>query len=329
MAQWFFDNDADLSHISGKTIAVFGYGNQGRAQSLNMLDNRLSVIVGSRSDDSARQAEEDGFPVLPLSEAAEKADILFLLIPDEVMPQVYRENIAPFLKAGDVLVFASGYNIYFQHITPPESVDVVLLAPRMIGKGVRDTFLSGDGFPSLIGVHKDATGKALERTLALSKAIGSTKMGVVMSSFEEETIVDLFAEHWGFLYAVQRAYEALRESGCSPEAILLELYASGEGIETARAYRDIGLWHQITLHSRTSQYGQEVTAQLSPEEEKADKARLHRIIENIRSGSFADAWRKEQEKGFPRFDKVRKENLDHPMIQEERKLYRILRRIDE
>jgi len=327
MAQWFFDADADLSHIDSKTIGIFGYGNQGQAQALNLRDSGQSVIVGSRQDSSYDLAVGDGFAVHTLPDAATESDILFLLLPDEVMPAVYSEQIADHLKPGDVLVFASGYNIYFGHMRPPDFVDVVMLAPRMIGKGVRDTFLSGEGFPSLIAVHQDASGKALQRTLALSKGIGSTKMGVIMSSFEEETIVDLFSEQIGGLYAIRRSYEALVEAGCTPETVLLELYASGEGIEIARAYRDLGLWEQITLHSRTSQYGQEVTSRLMPDEDESERQRLRRVIEHIRSGAFAREWETEQESDFAVFDRVRRQNLAHPMIKAERELYRILGRI--
>ena len=329
MTDWFFDDDGDLSLLDGKVVCVFGYGNQGRSQALNMSDNNVEVIVGSRSDSSAEQARADGLAVYPIAEAAQRADVLFLLVPDEVMPDIYEEAIEANLKEGDTLVFASGYNIHFGYIKPPATVDVVMIAPRMIGKGVRDTFLSGTGYPSLIGVHQDASGEALARTIALSKAVGSTRMGVTMSSFEEETVVDLFAEHWGVLYAVRRAYEVLREAGCSPEAILLELYASGEGVETARAYRDIGLWHQITLHSRTSQYGQEVVAALSPEQEEADKRHLRGLVDNIKNGAFAKQWHDEQQNGAKTMSRVRERNLTHPMIQEERKLYKTLGRISE
>jgi ketol-acid reductoisomerase len=327
MAQWYFDGDADLKYLDNKTIGIFGYGNQGQAQALNMRDSGLRVIVGNRLDASYEQAAADGFAVYSWSEAAARSDILFLLMPDEVMPAIYDEQIAAHLEAGNVLVFASGYNIHFKHLRPPDFVDVILIAPRMIGKGVRDTFLSGEGFPSLIAVHQDASGQGLERTLALSKGIGSTKMGIIVSSFEEETIVDLFSEQIGGLYAIRRYFEALVEAGCGPEVVLLELYASGEGIATARAYRDLGLWEQITLHSRTSQYGQEVTSRVSPEEESAERQRIGRVIEHIRSGAFAREWKTEQESGFEQFGRIRQENLAHPMIVAERELYRILGRI--
>jgi len=329
MAQWYFDHDADLSLLQGKTIGIIGYGNQGRAQALNMRDNGLSLIIGSRRDNSYEQALADGFPVMGWEQAAQKADLLFLLIPDEVMPKLFQDSILPGLKPDDTLVFASGYNIHFNQLQPPDFVDVVLLAPRMIGQGVRDHFLSGQSFPSLIAVAQDASGQALPRTLALAKGIGSTKMGVIMSSFEEETVVDLFSEHLGTLYAIRRHYEALVDAGCSPEVVLLELYASGESIAIAQAYRDLGLWAQITLHSRTSQYGQEVWSRLSPEAEGADRDHLRRIIEQIRNGEFAQQWRAEQESGFATFNSVRQHNLEHPMVKAERELYRRLGRIDE
>lgn len=329
MARMYFDDDADLRHIEDRTVCIVGYGNQGRSQALNLRDSGVSVIVGSRRDSSYETALVDALDVFPVAEAVTKAEIVFFLVPDEVMPDVFDRDIAPGLRRGGMLVFASGYNIAFDLITPHADVDVVLIAPRMIGSGVRETFLSGEGFPSLIAVHQDATGLAQERTLALCKGIGSTRMGVIESSFLEEATVDLFAEQVGYLYAVRRYCEALVEAGCSPEVAMLEFYASGEGIETAKAYRDIGLWDQITLHSRTSQYGQEVTSRLSPEDEEAERTRLRRIISHIQDGSFAREWAAEQRGGFPEFTRVRTLNMDHEMRSAERRLYRVLGRIPE
>lgn len=327
MARMYFEEDSDLRHLADQTICIVGYGNQGRAQALNMRDSGLSVIVGSRRDTSYETALQDGFSVFGVDEAVARADVIFLLVPDEVMAQVFGRDIAPNLAPGDMLVFASGYNIAFGLIQPPSDIDVVLIAPRMIGAGVRDTYLSGEGFPSLVAVHQSATETAFERMLALCEGIGSAKMGVIESSFLEETTVDLFAEQVGFLYAVRRYCEVLVEAGCSPEAAMLEFYASGEGIETARAYRDIGLWDQITLHSRTSQYGQEVTSRLSPEDEETERARLRAIISHIQDGSFAREWTAEQQAGFPEFNRVRDLNMAHEMREAERKLYKVLGRI--
>jgi ketol-acid reductoisomerase len=327
MAEIYFDDDADLGLLKDKVIGVIGYGNQGRAQAWNLRDSGLQVLVGNREDDYAAAARRDGFQVLSVAEAAGRAHVLLLLIPDEILPAVFAQEIGPQLSPDKVLVFASGYNIYYRQVEPPPYVDVVLVAPRMIGKGVREGFLSGKGFPSLIAVHQDHSGQALPITLAIAKGIGSTKGGAVMSSFAEETICDLFNEHFGYLYSIRRAYEVLREAGCSPEAILLEFYASGEEMELARAHYEIGLWHQLPLHSQTSQYGQEVTARLSPEEEEQERARLRRIVENITSGRFAKEWTLEQQAGYPMWKRLRAQNLEHPMIVEERKLYRRLGRI--
>ena len=185
MSQWYFDDDADLSFLEGKTVGIFGYGNQGRSQALNMRDHGVNVIVGSRSDASAEQSVEDGFETLPLGEAAAKADILFILVPDEVMAQIFAEHIEPHLEPGNTLVFASGYNIYFKLIVPRGDVNVLMIAPRMVGRGVRETFIEGKGYPSLVAVHQDATGNGKDLMVALSKAIGSTKMGVIESSFDD------------------------------------------------------------------------------------------------------------------------------------------------
>ncbi len=327
MARMYFDEDADLRHLEGQEVCIVGYGNQGRSQALNLRDSGVEVIVGSRRDSSYTTAQKDGFRVLEVAEAIEQATIVFLLVPDEVMPQLFEADIEPGLRPGDMVVFASGYNIAFDLLDPPPQVDVVLIAPRMIGAGVRDTYLSGEGFPSLAAVHRDATETAWNRTLALCKAIGSTRMGVIESSFLEEATVDLFAEQVGYLYAVRRYCEVLVEAGCSPEAAILEFYGSGEGIETAKAYRDIGLWDQITLHSRTSQYGQEVTARLSEEDEETERDRLRSIISRIQDGSFAKEWTAEQTAGFPEFRRTRDENMEHPMREAERRLYQVLGRV--
>lgn len=326
MAKMYFDDDADISFVADSTVCIVGFGNQGRSQALNLRDGGVKVIVGSQRDRSYDQAVEDGFEVFPVREAVAMADVIFILVPDEVMPAVFDADIAPGLEPGNMIVFASGYNIAFGLITPAPELDVAMIAPRMIGSGVRETYLSGVGFPSLIAVEQAATEHALERTLALCKGIGSTRMGVIVSSFMEEATVDLFAEQVGFLYAVRRYCEVLVEAGCSPEVAMLEFYASGEGVVTAEAYRDIGLWDQITLHSRTSQFGQEVTAKLAEDEEAAERVRLRGIIDNIQNGQFAQAWSAEQQAGFPEFDRVRAENMAHEMRTAERDLYRILGR---
>lgn len=327
MAKWYFDEDGDLGNIKGKTVAIFGYGNQGRSQALNLRDSGVKVIVGSRNDGSAQNAIADGFETLPLAEAAERADILFLLVPDEVMPAVYEKEIAPGLKPGKVVNFASGYNVYFEKITVRPDVDVILIAPRMVGQGVRETVVAGKGFPSLVAVHQNATGSAWGTLIALAKAIGSTKMGVIESSFEEETVVDLFNEHFGFLHAVRQGLEVLVEKGVSYEAAILELYASGEMREIGQYFVDLGLFEQLRLHSRTSAYGQMVWARPSPQAEEASKAHLRAVIDRIKDGSFAQKWSEVQENGMAEFQAVDAELRAEPFWQEETKLYKRLRRL--
>jgi len=325
MADMYFDDDADLAHIEGRTIGYIGYGNQGRAQALNMRDSGLNVIASSPMSWSSDKARADGIPVHSLEEVAKKADVLMMLIPDEVMPAYYKEQLEPHLRDDMVLNFASGYNITFDLLLPPEFVDVVMVAPRMIGKGVRDTFLRGDGFPSLVAVEQDASGEALNRTLAIAKGIGSTRAGVVMSSFEEEATLDLFSEQSGDLFFPRIMFEVLTEAGFSPEAILLELYASGELSEIYAAARDMGLWHQLRLHSRTSQYGQQITSRKFLDMD-ATRDSLRKAVKHIQSGEFAREWQEEQDKGIPNLISETNENLKHPMQEAENRLYRMLGR---
>jgi ketol-acid reductoisomerase len=294
---------------------------------MNLRDGGFDVIVGNRDDEYAAQAVEDGFEVLTLREAAEQGDILQILIADEVQPQVYTTEIEPAVQTGNTLVFSSGFNIYYGFIQPPKDVDVIMVAPEMIGLGVRENFLDESGFPCLIGVDHVATGQALDVAVALAKAIGSTKMGAIMSSFEEETFVDLMYEHSGLLYHIRRIISVLIDAGVSPEVAIIGFYASGEEARLAQAYANVGLWHQLPLHSRTSQYGQEVTSRLSSEEEAADIDHMKKTLENIRNGTFAKEWMLEQQAGFPTWRRIRRENLKHPVIQAERDLYRRLKRI--
>jgi ketol-acid reductoisomerase len=322
----FFDSDADLAYLAGRTVAILGYGNQGRAQALNLRDSGITVVVGNQRDASFERAVADGFPAYSVSDAVRLADVVVLLVPDEVMPALFQEAVLPHLQEDNLLIVASGYNLFFRLVTPPPAIDVAMVAPRMIGTGVRDTYVRGEGFPSLISVEQDHSGQAFDRTLAYARAIGSTRAGVWLSSAEEETVCDLFNEHFGYVYALRCAYEVLTEAGYSPEAALLEFYVSGEEMELARAHAHMGLFHQLTLHSQTSQYGQLVTGRPSPELEQSEKRRLHGLIENIRSGRFARDWALEQQAGLPVFRRAQQEGLSHPMIEEERKLFEALKR---
>lgn len=317
MAQAYYEKDGDLELLKGKVISILGYGNQGSAQAQNFRDSGVKVVVGNIRDNSFAQAEADGFPTFEIAEAVNRADYHFLLVPDEIMPRVYQQEIKPHLKPGHAIVVASGYNVSYGFLEFPQDVDVLMIAPRMIGTGVRHLYQSGQGFASLVSVEQDCTGRAKQVMLALCKAVGTLKAVAYESSCDEETLCDLFGEHFGFVYALRRAYEMLVEAGASPEAAMLELWASGEEIELARVHSSHGLFHQLALHSRTSQYGQEVTARLTLEEEEAERKRCRRLIANIKDGTFAREWAIEQQTNYPTWRSVHKENMTHPMIAHE------------
>lgn len=323
MAKFFDRSEVDPAALHGRTIAVIGYGNQGRAQAINLRRNGQRVIVGNQQDESWQRAREDGFEAMAMDAAAARADVLMLLLPDEIAPAIYREQISPGLSRGKALVFASGYNITYKSITPPPAVDVVLVAPRMIGQGVLDLPARGEGFPVLVGVSQDFTGLALQVALAITDGIGAflPHGAVVQSSFEEETLVDLFSEHtWAgaMLFLLERAYELLVEAGVSREVALLELYASGELGEIGRAMATLGIWNQLKLHSHTSQFGQ-LTHGEEFIGEKATKL-MRKAIAEIRDGSFARKWAAEQAAGAPTFSSLLSERLTSPISAAESEL---------
>jgi len=319
MPRVYHDGDADLSALAGERIVVVGYGNQGRSQALNLRDSGLDVSVGTIADASRTQAENDGFKVREIAPAVGAAEVVMLLIPDEVMPEVYAREVAPSLRSGAALVFASGYNIAFGHIQPPPSVDVLLLAPRMIGPGVRDTFVRGDGFPSFVGVHQDATGRARARLLALAKGIGSTRAGCLEMSMADEAALDLFTEQGfgpAFGAVLMSAIETMIEAGFPAEAVLMELYMSGELAYAAQRFVDTGIVAQMDFHSHTSQYGS-----MTRGVRFADidfKQRMRAALDDIRSGRFAAEWQAEQRAGSPRFNQLRQLREFHPINEWER-----------
>ncbi|MEE9609150.1 MAG: ketol-acid reductoisomerase [Myxococcota bacterium] len=322
MANVYHDADADLGTLAGQTIAVIGYGNQGRSQALNLRDSGLDVVVGNRRDAAADQARSDGFDALSIAEACARADVLMLLVPDEIMPSVYAEQVAPQLAPGKLIDFASGYNVAFRLIEPPEDVDVVLVAPRMIGVGVRDAYVDGKGFPSFVGVHRDATGKALARMLALARGIGSTRAGCIEMSMHDEATLDLFTEQ-GFGPAFGRvmmtAVDLLVEAGYPPEAVLLELYLSGELAYTFQKIREVGMVRQMDFHSRTSQYGTVTRSARYADLGGPLKEKMGEILEEIRSGRFAEEWSNQQETAGALLDRVREARDKLPIAQWEQR----------
>jgi ketol-acid reductoisomerase len=325
MSTFYFDKDADLASLAGRTIAIIGYGNQGRSQALNLKDNGLDVVVGNIEDSFAETARADGWHVHTIAEAAAKADVKMMLTSDDSQPEVYEQWVKPALKPDDVLCFAHGFNIHYGEIKPPANIDVILVGPRMLGEGVRATFLEGRGFPSLIAIHQDHSGQALVRCLAISKGIGSTKMGVLMSSFAEETLIDLLEEHQPSLYGLRTMYEALVEAGCSPEAIMLDLYASGEGVKWAEYGRDLGAFERMKRASQTAQFGHLVWSKQYFNRDAA-LGEMREMIGKIKDGSFYRALKAQKSANLKHLEETVAENDRHEMMEREEALYRLLGR---
>ncbi|MBI4517945.1 MAG: ketol-acid reductoisomerase [Deltaproteobacteria bacterium] len=328
MAVVYHDEDARLEAIQGQTIAILGYGNQGSAQAQNLRDSGLAVIVGNIDDSYRREAVAAGFEVVSIAEAAARAQVLFLLTPDEVMPEVYERAVAPHLQPGDLLNFAHGYNIGFGLIVPPDFVDVVMIAPRMIGAGVRDSYRSGEGFPSFVGVHQDATGRAKERLLALARALGSTRAGCLEMSLKDEATLDLFSEQAfgpAFGRIMLTAIDTLVEAGYPPEAVLMELYLSGELAYSFLKMRELGALRQHELHSHTSQYGTMSRSLRYFDLDPLLKQKMQESLEEIRSGAFAKEWSSDREGKLEFIKRAREIQRSLPMTRWEDETRRVFR----
>lgn len=321
----YYDRDADMKVLEGRKVAIIGYGNQGWAQGLNMRDSGLEVIVGNIQDDSFERALADGFPTMSIPEAAQTGDVLCLLVPDEIQQEVYQRDIAPYLQDGQVLDFAHGYNIRYELIRPPQNVDVIMVAPRMIGVGVRERFVAGSGASAFVAVEQDATGQAWPTALAIAKAIGATRAGALRSTFAEETELDHFSEQavWPVITRLlTMAYELLAERGYQPEAVLMELYASGEPAQVFKEMAEVGLFRQMSFHSHTSQYG---TLSRGPRMLPDDfRATLAQALDAIQQGAFAREWEAERQAGYPVFERLKAEALAHPINEVEDRLRKMV-----
>ncbi|CAA7265834.1 unnamed protein product [Cyclocybe aegerita] len=262
-AKIYYDSDADLSLLKDKQIVFLGYGNQGAAQAQNLRDSGIpneKILIANREDSYVEDAKAKGFIVEhDFVKAANVADVLFLLIPDQVQPRIFNEQFAPHLKPTATIVIASGYNVFFKLLNFSPQQDVVMVAPRMIGSSVRSLYQKGKGYPCFVSVEQDGTGLGLSIALALSKAIGATKAGAIASSAREETAMDLFAEQglWpNIIMLFREAFSVLKEAGCSDEALCYEMWMSKEPAEIFERAAEDGFIHQLKHHSTVSQYGQ-------------------------------------------------------------------------
>jgi len=325
MARVYYDADADASVLDGRTVGIIGYGNQGRAQALNLRDSGVQVIVGGVPDETLAHAKEDGFSTMTVAEAAAAADIICLLIPDEVQQEVYRREILPHLAAGKVLDFAHGYTIHYGLIAPPAEIDVIMIAPRMIGVGVREAYLRGAGVPAFVAVQQDGSGRAWPTMLALARALGCTRAGALETTFAEETELDHFSEHfvWPAIFRVLvGSFEFLTERGYQPEATFLELWGSKEAAEVLERMADVGIFRQMDFHSRTSQYG--TLTRMDRVFPSGLKENMAAALAEITNGSFAEEWEAEQRACFPVLTRLKQAALSHRINEVERRTRKLL-----
>lgn len=314
MVKVYFDKDANIEILKNKTIAVIGYGSQGHAQAQNIRDSGLNVIVGLRpGGESWRRAKQDGFEVYPIQEAAKRGNVIFMLIPDMSQPAVYKEFIEPHLSEGKSLNFAHGFNIHFKQIIPPKNVDVIMVAPKSPGIRLRETFLSGFGVPALIAVYQDYSGRAKETALAIAKALGCTRAGVIETTFKDETESDLIGEQTvlvgGLIEIIKKGFEVLVECGYPPEL------AYFEACNEAKLIMDLiyqkGIVGMLKAVSDTAKYGGLTVGPKVIDEHV--KENMRRAAEYVRSGKFAEEWIKEHASGENRLKALMKEIEEHPL----------------
>ena len=317
----FYNDDADLSLIQGRTVAVIGYGSQGHAHALNLRDSGVKVIVGlSEGSKSRAKAEAEGLRVATVAEAAAEADVIMILTPDQVQAKVYAESIEPHLKPGNALFFAHGFNIRFGYITAPEGVDVAMVAPKGPGHTVRREYEAGRGVPALVAVEKDASGEALALALSYAKGLGATRAGVIKTTFTEETESDLFGEQAVLCGAtsqlVQYGFEVLTEAGYQPEIAYFEV------LHELKLIVDLmiegGIAKQRWSISDTAEYGDYVSGPrvISPEVKENMKA----VLADIQNGNFAKRFMEDQAAGAPEFKALRAKGEAHPIEATGRKL---------
>ena len=314
MAKIYYDQDADLSILKDKTVAIIGYGIQGRGQALCLRDSGIRVVVSELGGTTNFEtAKKDGFVPVSAEEAAQAADIVQILTQDHVQAKVYNESIKPALKKGKALCFSHGFNIRFKQIKPPKTVDVFMVAPKGPGALVRKMYEEGKGVPSLVAVFQDATGNALKIALAYAKAIGATRAGVIETTFAEETETDLFGEQTvlcgGVTELIRAGFDVLVEAGYQPEIAYFEVLHELKLITDL--IQEFGISGMRRRVSNTACYG-DLTRGKRIITERTRKE-MKKILKEIVSGKFAREWIKENEAGRPNFNKLLTEQDNHPI----------------
>lgn len=313
-AKVYYESDAKLDVLKGSKIAIIGYGSQGHAQAQNLKDSGLDVIVSDlEGSDNYKLAVEHGFKPVSASEAAKQADIIQMLVPDEVQAAVYRNDIAQHMKAGKALLFSHGFNIHFGQIVPSKDVDVIMVAPKGPGHLVRRTYTEGAGVPALIAVHQDASGKARDKALAYANGIGAARVGILETTFEEETETDLFGEQavlcGGCTELVTAGFETLVEAGYQPEIAYFEC------LHELKLIVDLmyegGISKMRDSISNTAEYGDYTRGPRIITEETRDEMR--EILAEIQAGEFAREWIAENQANRPVLNAARRHSARHPI----------------
>lgn len=326
----FYDDDADLGLLSGKTVAIIGYGSQGHAHALNLRDSGVSVVVGLRDGSpSAEKARQENLQVMSPAEAAAAGDLVMILAPDELQAAIYRDHIAPGLSPGDTLLFAHGFSIHFGQIVPPAGVDVVMCAPKGPGHLVRRTYAEGAGTPGLVAVAQDAGGSALATALAYAKGIGCTRAGVIETTFGEETETDLFGEQvvlcGGLSELVRAGFDTLVEAGYNPDLAYFECLHELKLIVDLIYEKGIaGMRYSI---SNTAEYGDlSRGSRIITDETRAE---MKRVLAEIQNGQFAKEWLLENQVGRPTFNAIARRQGDHQIEVVGRRLRSMMSWIDD
>ncbi|MDH5721546.1 MAG: ketol-acid reductoisomerase [Spirochaetia bacterium] len=317
MANLYYDENCNLDTLKDDVIAVIGYGSQGHAQAQNMKDSGLNVIIGLRSSSSSvEQAKKDGFEVYEPAEAAKKATIIQILAPDTVQAKLFENDIKPNLTAGKALVFSHGFNIHYDCIQPPSDVDVYMVAPKGPGHLVRRVYTEGGGVPSLIAIHQNASGKAKERALAHAMGVGGGRAGILETTFSEETETDLFGEQavlcGGISHLIQAGFETLTEAGYDPEIAYFECLHETKLI--VDLIYEGGLAKMRHSISDTAEYGDLTSGpKVIDSHVKHNMKKVLEAIQKKNGGQFAKEWIAETDAGYPNFERLRKEENNHPI----------------
>lgn len=311
MTTVYYDQDVKTDALQGKKIAVVGYGSQGHAHAQNLKDNGYDVVIGIRPGRSFDKAKEDGFDVFPVAEAVKQADVIMVLLPDEIQGDVYKNEIEPNLEKHNALAFAHGFNIHFGVIQPPADVDVFLVAPKGPGHLVRRTFVEGSAVPSLFGIQQGASGQARNIALSYAKGIGATRAGVIETTFKEETETDLFGEQavlcGGVSKLIQSGFETLVEAGYQPELAYFEVLHEMKLI--VNLMYEGGMENVRYSISNTAEFGDYVSGPrvITPDVKENMKA----VLTDIQNGNFSNRFIEDNKNGFKEFYKLREEQHGH------------------